>query len=57
MLCDSTFHKVDPSNVKITDCIIRGMTIDGVSFTDLLKEYERRKRQTRSEWRRAAFIR
>jgi uncharacterized protein YjbI with pentapeptide repeats len=43
MLCDSTFHKVDMSNVKIIDCNIQGMTIDGVLVTDLLKAYERRK--------------
>jgi uncharacterized protein YjbI with pentapeptide repeats len=43
MLCDSTFHKVDMSNVKIIDCNIQGMTIDGVLVTDLLKENERRK--------------
>src|SRR5262245_44568424 len=27
-LCDSTFRKVDLSNVKIIDCDVRGMTID-----------------------------
>jgi len=42
MLCDSTFRKVDMSNVKIIDCNIQGMTIDGVLVTDLLKEYQRR---------------
>jgi len=41
MLCDSTFRKVDMSNVKIIDCNIQGMTIDGVLVTDLVKEYER----------------
>jgi uncharacterized protein YjbI with pentapeptide repeats len=40
MLCDSTFRKVDMSNVKIVDCNIQGMTIDGVLVTDLLKEYK-----------------
>ena len=42
MLCDSTFRKVDMSNVRLIDCDIRGMTIDGVLVTDLLKEYQRR---------------
>jgi uncharacterized protein YjbI with pentapeptide repeats len=42
MLCDSTFRKVDMSNVKIIDCNIQGMTIDGVLVTDLLKEYKTR---------------
>jgi len=39
MLCDSTFRKVDLSNVKIIDCNLDGMTIDGVLVTDLLKAY------------------
>ena len=42
MLCDSTFRKVDMSNVKIIDCNIQGVTIDGVLVTDLLKEYKTR---------------
>jgi uncharacterized protein YjbI with pentapeptide repeats len=42
MLCDSTFRKVDMSNVKIIDCNIQGMTIDGVLVTDLIAEYKRR---------------
>ncbi len=42
MLCDTTFRKVDMSNVKIIDCNIQGMTIDGVLVTDLLKQYKRR---------------
>jgi uncharacterized protein YjbI with pentapeptide repeats len=41
-LCDSTFRKVDMSNVKIIDCNIQGMTIDGVLVTDLLKEFKTR---------------
>jgi len=40
MLCDSIFRKVDMSNVKIIDCNIQGMTIDGVLLTDLLMEYK-----------------
>ncbi len=42
MLCDSTFRKVDMSNVKIIDCNIQGMTIDGMLVTDLLKEHKGR---------------
>ncbi len=42
MLCESTFIKVDMSNVKIIDCNIQGMTIDGVLITDLLNEYKKR---------------
>jgi uncharacterized protein YjbI with pentapeptide repeats len=38
MLCDSTFFRVDLSNVKIVDCNLEGMTIDGLLVTDLLKE-------------------
>lgn len=40
MLCDSTFRKVDLSNVKIIDCDLRGMTIDGILVTDLLKAHK-----------------
>jgi RNA polymerase sigma-70 factor (ECF subfamily) len=39
MLCDSTFTKVDLSNVKIVDCNLKGMTIDGVLVTDLIASY------------------
>ena len=44
MLCDSTFKKVDLSNVKIIDCDTRGMTIDGVLVTDLLDAYKKAKK-------------
>ncbi len=44
MLCDSTFRKVDLSNVKIIDCDVQGMTIDGVLVTDLLAAYKSRKK-------------
>ena len=37
MLCDSTFRKVDLSNVRITDCDLTGMTINGFLVTDLLR--------------------
>ena len=41
MLCDSTFRKVDMSNVKIIDCDLTGMTINGILVTDLLKEWKK----------------
>ena len=44
MLCDSIFQKVDMSNVKIDDCNIEGMTIDGVLVTDLIAAYEQQKK-------------
>jgi len=37
MLCDSVFRRVDMSGVKIIDCNIEGMTINGILVTDLLK--------------------
>jgi RNA polymerase sigma-70 factor (ECF subfamily) len=40
MLCDSTFRKVDMSNVKIIDCNIEGMTIDGIRVTDMMGAYK-----------------
>jgi uncharacterized protein YjbI with pentapeptide repeats len=43
-LCDSTFKKVDLSNVKIIDCNVQGMTIDGVLVTDLLAAYKKARR-------------
>lgn len=42
MLCDSVFRKMDLTNVKITDCDVTGMTIDGIPVTNLLKEWKRR---------------
>jgi uncharacterized protein YjbI with pentapeptide repeats len=44
MLCDSTFRKVDLSNVKIIDCNIQGMTIDCVLLTDLIAAYKAQKK-------------
>jgi len=41
MLCDSHFHNVDLSNVRITDCNVTGMTIDGVLVTELIAAYEK----------------
>ena len=40
-LCDSTFHKVDLTNVKITECNTQGMTIDGVRVSDLIAAYKK----------------
>jgi hypothetical protein len=40
MLCDSTFRKVDLSNVRIVDCDLTGMSIDGVAVTDLIEAYQ-----------------
>lgn len=40
-LCDSTFRKVDLSNVKVVDCDLKGMTIDGVLVTDLIAAYKK----------------
>lgn len=44
MLCDSTFKKVDLSGVKVVDCNLEGMTIDGVSVTEMMAAYKRQKR-------------
>lgn len=43
-LCDSTFRKVDLSNVRIVACDTTGMTIDGIPVADMLAAY--RQRQT-----------
>ena len=43
-LGDSTFRKVDLSNVKIIDCNLQGMTIDGVLVTDLIAAYQKARR-------------
>jgi RNA polymerase sigma-70 factor (ECF subfamily) len=39
-LCDSVFRNVDLSNVRIIDCNIEGMTIDGVSVAELLNSHK-----------------
>ena len=44
-LCDSTFKKVNLSNVKFTDCDISGMTIDGILVTDMLNAYKKKENQ------------
>lgn len=43
MLCDSHFHNVDLSNARITDCNMRGMTIDGILVAELIAAYEKSK--------------
>ena len=44
MLCDSTFTKVDLSNVKIIDCNMEGMSIDGVLVTEMIAAYKKQKK-------------
>lgn len=41
MLCDSIFQKVDLSNVRVTECDLTGMTVDGVLLTDLIAAYQK----------------
>jgi uncharacterized protein YjbI with pentapeptide repeats len=41
-LCDSVFRKVDLSNVKLIDCNIQGMTIDGILVSELLEEHKQK---------------
>lgn len=43
-LCDSTFRKVDMTNVKLIDCQMDGMTIDGIRVSDLLEAYQQQKK-------------
>ncbi len=42
VLHESVFHKMDMTNVKLVDCNVAGMTIDGILVTDLLKEWNKR---------------
>ncbi len=42
-LNDSVFHNVDLSNVKIVDCNLTGMTIDGILVTELLAAFRSRR--------------
>ena len=39
-LCDSVFRKVDLSNVKLIDCNIEGMTIDGIPVSELIRSHK-----------------
>ena len=43
-LCESTFRKVDLSNVKLIDCDVQGMTVDGILITDLIAAYKAQKK-------------
>jgi uncharacterized protein YjbI with pentapeptide repeats len=43
MPCDSTFRKVDMSNVRILECDTTGMTIDGIPVADMMAAYRERK--------------
>jgi uncharacterized protein YjbI with pentapeptide repeats len=42
-LCDSAFEKVDLSGVRVTNCNLAGMTIDGVLVTDLIAAHSKTK--------------
>lgn len=42
-LCDSTFRKVDMSNVRIVDCKLDGMTIDGIEVAEMMAAYKQGK--------------
>lgn len=42
MLCDSTFRKVDLSNVRLVECDTTGMTIDGIPVADMMAAYRQR---------------
>ena len=44
MLCDSTFRRVDLSNVRVIDSDVAGMTINGVLVTDLIASYKNQKK-------------
>jgi len=44
MLCDSTFRKVDLSNVRMIECDTTGMTIDGISVADMAAAYKSQKK-------------
>ena len=43
ILCDSLFRKVDLSNVRIVDCNLAGMTIDGILVSELLAVYQKQR--------------
>jgi uncharacterized protein YjbI with pentapeptide repeats len=44
MLCDSTFRRVDLSDVRIVECDTTGMTIDGIAVADLLAAYRQQRK-------------
>jgi uncharacterized protein YjbI with pentapeptide repeats len=41
MLCDSTFHACDLSGVKISECDLTGMTIDGVLVIEMVEAWKK----------------
>jgi uncharacterized protein YjbI with pentapeptide repeats len=41
MLCDSVFKRVDLSGVRIEECNIEGMTIDGIEIKELIKNVKK----------------
>lgn len=41
-LSTARFEKSNLSNVEIKDCIIEGLSIDGILLTDLLEHYKRK---------------
>jgi uncharacterized protein YjbI with pentapeptide repeats len=43
MLCDSTFLRMDLTNVSIEECDITGLRIDGILVTDLLEVWKKNK--------------
>ncbi len=40
-LVDSTFEKVNFENVKLIDCVVDGMQINGVNVNELFEAYEK----------------
>jgi uncharacterized protein YjbI with pentapeptide repeats len=38
MLCDSVFRRMDMTNVRLENCDITGMTVNGILLTDLLDD-------------------
>ncbi len=42
VLRESVFRNMDMTNVKLMDCNLTGMTINGILVTDLLKAWEKR---------------
>lgn len=44
MLCESTFRKVDLSNVRMIECDTTGMTINGISVADMMAAYKSQKK-------------
>jgi uncharacterized protein YjbI with pentapeptide repeats len=45
MLCGSSFLRMDMTNVRIEDCVITGMQIDGILVADLVKAWKKRNKE------------